>query len=303
MEDFWKRAKSFAEEAARKSQALTTPEKIADIVAETARKSKELALEASKRADEFKTAALQQADQIQFQSLSKSISDVIPPQLSSLSIAASGSNFSDPPPISDSELRKFGVTDELRDFVRGFTSSTFRNFPSPVRDEPEPSDASTAGTNVRKDLSEWQERHATLVLTTVEEIKKLRYEMCPRVMKERKFWRIYFILVSTHVGPFEKQYMEEFEQRAKQEGAKEDESKQTPVLTTEQSESSLKRKTSSASAELDLDTFLLGDFEDSDGGGEDDAEADGDGSFGDDFDKIENSDVEDEKKNAGGTQA
>ncbi|KAK8522696.1 hypothetical protein V6N12_056397 [Hibiscus sabdariffa] len=303
MEDFWKRAKSFAEEAARKSQTLTTPEKIADLVAETARKSKELALEASKRADEFKTAALQQADQIQFQSLSKSISDIIPPQLSSLSIAASGSNFSDPPPISDSELRTFGVTDELRGFVRGFTSSTFQNFPSPVQDEPEPSDASTAGTNVRKDLSEWQERHATLVLTTVEEIKKLRYEMCPRVMKERKFWRIYFILVSTHVGPFEKQYMEEFEQRAKQEGAKEDEPKQTPVLTTEQSESSLKSKTSSASAELDLDTFLLGDFEDSDGGGGDDAEADGDGSFGDDFDKIENSDVEDEKKNAGGTQA
>ncbi|GMI87567.1 hypothetical protein like AT1G26300 [Hibiscus trionum] len=295
MEDFWKRAKSFAEEAARQSQTLTTPNKIADLVAETAKKSKEFALEASKKADEFKTAALQQADQIQFQSLSKSISDIIPSQLSSLSIAASGSNFSDPPPISDSELRKFGVTDDLRDFVRGFTSSTFQNFPSPVQDEPEPSDANTAGTNVRKDLSDWQERHATLVLTSVEEIKKLRYEMCPRVMKERKFWRIYFILVSTHVGLYEKQCMEEFKQRAKQEGV------QTPILKTEQSESSLKSKTSSASTEQDLDTFLLGDFEDSDGGGGDDADADG--SFDDDFDKIENSDVEDEKNNAEGTKA
>ncbi|KAE8699039.1 hypothetical protein F3Y22_tig00110597pilonHSYRG01355 [Hibiscus syriacus] len=297
MEDFWKRAKSLAEEAAKKSQTLTTPNKIADIVAETAKMSRELALEASKKADEFKTTALQQADQIQFQSLSKSISDIIPPQLSSLSVAAPGSYFSDPPPIYDSELRKFGLTDDLRDFVRGFTSSTFQNFPSSVQDEPEPSDASAAGTNVRKDLSEWQERHATLVLTTVEEIKKLRYELCPRVMKERKFWRIYFILVSTHVGLYEKLYMEEVKQRAKQEGAKEDEPKKTAITKTEQSEFSLKSKTSRASTEQDLDTFLLGDFEDCDGGGGDDGD---DGSFGDDFDKVGNSDVEDEK-NAEGT--
>jgi len=34
-------------------------------------------------------------------------------------------------------------------------------------DEGEPSDVETTESNVRKDLSEWQERHATLVLTTV----------------------------------------------------------------------------------------------------------------------------------------
>ncbi|XP_022733320.1 uncharacterized protein LOC111287218 [Durio zibethinus] len=299
MEDFWKRAKSFAEEAAKKSQTLRAPNKIADLVAETAKRSKELALEATKKADELKTAALKQADQIQFQSLSKSISDIIPPQLSSLSITSSASTSSDPPSISESELRKFGLTDDLRDFVRGFTSSTFQNFPFPVQDEIEPSDGTTTGSNVRKDLSEWQERHATLVLTTVKEIKKLRYELCPRVMKERKFWRIYFTLVSTHVAPYEKQYMEEVKQK---EEAKEDKSKQTPTVKIEESESGLKSKTSGASTEQDLDTFLLGDFEDSDGGG-DDADADADGSFGDDFDKIENSDVEDEKKDAAGTKA
>ncbi|XP_022776686.1 uncharacterized protein LOC111318223 isoform X2 [Durio zibethinus] len=269
MEDLWKRAKSFAEEAAKKSQTLTTPNKIADLVAETAKKSKELALEATKKADELKTAALKQADQIQIQTLSKSISDIIPPQLSSLSITSSASTSSDPQQISDSELRKFGLTDDLRDFVRGFTSSTFQNFPFPIQDEPEPSDATTTLSNVRNDLSEWQERHATLVLTTVKEIKKLRYELCPRVMKERKFWRIYFTLVSTHVGPYEKQYTEEIKQRV-EEGAKEDKSNQTPVVKTVESETSLKSKTSSASAEQDLDTFLLGDFEDSDGAGVDD---------------------------------
>ncbi|KAK8657528.1 hypothetical protein V6N13_035759 [Hibiscus sabdariffa] len=302
MEDFWKRAKSFAEEAAKKSQSLTVPNKIADLVAETAKKSKELAAEATKKADELKTAALKQADQIQVQGISKSISDFIPPQLSSLSITSPASTSSDPPPISDSELRKFGITDDLRDFVKGFTPSTFQNFPSPVQDESEQSDVTTTGSNVRKDLSEWQERHATLVLTTVKEIKKLRYELCPRSMKERNFWRIYFTLVSTHVSHYERQYMEEVKQR-EVEGAKEDKPKEKSVVKAEP-ESSLKTKTSSASAEQDLDSFLLGDF-DSDGGGDEadgDVDADADGSLDDDFDKIENSDVEDEKKNAAGAE-
>ncbi|XP_039051803.1 uncharacterized protein LOC120193361 isoform X1 [Hibiscus syriacus] len=298
MEDFWKRAKSFAEEAARKSQSLTAPSKIADLVAETAKKSKELAAEATKRADELKTAALKQADQIQIQGISNSISDFIPPQLSSLSITSPASTSSDSQPISDSELQKFGITDDLRDFVKGFTPSTFQNFPSPVQDEPEPSDVTTTESNVRKDLSEWQERHATLVLTTVKEIKKLRYELCPRLMKERSFWRIYFTLVSTHVARYERQYMEEVKQR-EVEGEKEDKPKEKPVVKAEP-ESSLKTKTSSSSAKQDLDTFLLGDF-DSDGGG--DGVVDAGGSLDDDFDKIENSDVEDEKKNAAGTKA
>lgn len=128
MEDFWKRAKTFAEEAAKKSQSITTSTKIADLVAETAKKSKELALEASKKADEIKTAALKQADQIPI----KSITDIIPPQLSSLSSIAtssSSSSSSSDLTVSDSELRKFGVTDDLKEFVRGFTSNTFQNFP------------------------------------------------------------------------------------------------------------------------------------------------------------------------------
>lgn len=40
--------------------------------------------------------------------------------------------------------------------------------------------------------------HDDLVM---QEISRLRYQLCPRVMKERRFWRIYFTLVSTHVAP------------------------------------------------------------------------------------------------------
>ena len=65
MEDLWTRAKTFAEEAAKKSQSLTpSSSRIADLVSETAKKSKELAAEASKKADILKSAALRQADQI-----------------------------------------------------------------------------------------------------------------------------------------------------------------------------------------------------------------------------------------------
>ncbi|KAH0997572.1 hypothetical protein GBA52_021436 [Prunus armeniaca] len=288
MEDLWKRAKSFAEEAAKKSQTLTNSAKITDLVSETAKRSREFAAEASKKADEIKTAALKQADQIK----SLSVSEIIPPQLSSLSIVNSASASAVEPP-SPSELKKFGITDDLRDFVKGLTSDTFKHFP--IQDAAEEvSEVPTTASNVRKDLTEWQEKHATFVLTTVKEISRLRYELCPRVMKERRFWKIYFTLVSSHVAPYEKQYMEEMKVK-EIEQLKDDTVKPTPIVGgTDQAEGSEKKKlaSKSSSAEQDLDSFLLGDLEDSDGG-PDDAEADG--SFDDDFDKIENSDVEDEK--------
>ncbi|VVA24190.1 PREDICTED: BSD [Prunus dulcis] len=262
MEDLWKRAKSFAEEAAKKSQTLTNSAKITDLVSETAKRSREFAAEASKKADEIKTAALKQADQIK----SLSVSEIIPPQLSSLSIVNSASASAVEPP-SPSELKKFGITDDLRDFVKGLTSDTFKHFP--IQDAAEEvSEVPTTASNVRKDLTEWQEKHATFVLTTVKEISRLRYELCPRVMKERRFWKIYFTLVSSHVAPYEKQYMEEMKVK-ETEQLKDDAVKPTPVVGgTDQAEGSEKKKlaSKSSSAEQDLDSFLLGDLEDSDGG-------------------------------------
>ncbi|CAN0896255.1 hypothetical protein LINGRAHAP2_LOCUS18376 [Linum grandiflorum] len=294
MEDLWKRAKLFAEEAAKSPTITSSSNRIADLVAETAKKSKELAIEASKKADEFKVAAMKQADQIQI----KSISDIIPSQLSSLSIVNTAASSSVPNPdavdvVSEEELRRFGITDDLRDFVKGLTSSTFQNFP--IQDVPAPDDGMATGSNVRKDLNEWQERHATLVLSTVKQISKLRYDLCPRVMKERRFWRIYFTLVSTHVGPYEREYLEVARRKA-EEQIKDEKTKQTAANTSASADGSerskLESKKSNVSTEQDLDTFLLGDLEDSDGG----ADIGDDGNFDDDFDKIDNSDIEDEAK-------
>ncbi|KAI4357963.1 hypothetical protein L6164_001875 [Bauhinia variegata] len=288
MEDFWKRAKSFAEEAAKQSQSLTNSAKIADLVSETAKKSKEFAAEASKKADQIKIAALKQAEQIKF-------SEIIPPQLSlSSPLSAANSISTSSTSISQSELEKFGVTDDLRSFVKGLTSSTFQNFPLKP-DDAEASDVPTTASNVRKDLNEFQEKHATLVLTTVKEISKLRYELCPRAMKERHFWKIYFTLVNTYVSPFEKRYLEEIQLTAAADQKMGDKVVQTGVVGgTSMAEATEKNVTSkssnSSSTEQDLDTFLLGDREDGDEGPDD-----GEDSFGDDFDKIGNSDVEDEK--------
>lgn len=44
-------------------------------------------------------------------------------------------------------------------------------------------------------------KHTMLNDVALQEVSKLRYKLCPRVMKERKFWRIYFILVNSHVDP------------------------------------------------------------------------------------------------------
>ncbi|XP_057482749.1 uncharacterized protein LOC130769457 isoform X1 [Actinidia eriantha] len=261
--EIWQKAKVFAEEAAKRTQTLTSPAKIADIVSETTKRSKEFAAEASKKADEIRAVADQRI---------KSLAGQIPSSLSLLNA----------PPLSHSpaELEKFGISDDLRDFVRGLTSSTFQNFP--VQDDLPMSDVPTV-SNVRQDLTEWQQKHASLVLTTVQEISRLRYELCPRHMKDANFWRIYFTLVSTHVSPYEKQYVEEI-QLKEAEKIKDDKVNQTSIANQKSMTST------SSSAEQDLDTFLLGDLEDGDVGPDD-----GDEDFDDDFDKIDNSDVEDEK--------
>ncbi|GAU32572.1 hypothetical protein TSUD_218300 [Trifolium subterraneum] len=170
MEDFWKRAKTFAEEAAKKSQSITTSSatsRIADLVSETTKKSKELAAEASKKAEEIKTAAIRQADQIK--SFSDNIS--IPPQFSAIAAAATATATSTvlpSPPPQEEDFERFGVTDDLRSFVQGLTSTTFKHFPvNSDESESEASDVPTSASNVRKDLNEFQEKHATLVLTTV----------------------------------------------------------------------------------------------------------------------------------------
>ncbi|CAK9147904.1 unnamed protein product [Ilex paraguariensis] len=135
--DFWQKARSFAEEAAKRSQEFTieaakrsqelTKEaarrsqdltigssKLSDIVSEASKRSKEIAAEASKRADLIKTEALKRADQIKSQIPLSQLVD------SSASVQET---------VTTEELEKFGVTDDLREFVKEITLNTFKDFP------------------------------------------------------------------------------------------------------------------------------------------------------------------------------
>ncbi|KAF3438009.1 hypothetical protein FNV43_RR20765 [Rhamnella rubrinervis] len=287
--EFWQKARSFAEEAAKrslelsmeaakKSQELTLgTSKFYDIVSETAKRSKEIAAEASKRAEQIRYEALKEADKI------KHLADRVAPSITEPSAET-----------IEKDLETFGITEELRDFVKGITLSTFRDFP--LEDDTPFSDVPTV-SNVSQDLTEWQAKHANLVLSTVKEMSKLRYELCPRAMKERKFWRIYFILVNSHVVPYEKRYMEDLKLKSAEQVKDDRAEESTKVGVTPEEEVkdvSQKSKTAtSSSAEQDLDVFLLGDPGDSDGDAEDD---DNDRGFDDDFDKlVDGSDDEKEK--------
>lgn len=122
--DIWQRARSFAEEAAKKSQEITqgiAATNFSDVVSEASKRSKELAAEASKKSKELAAEALKRADQITAQ---------IPPAaaaaLTNL-VDSAGQNADGG--VEAADLEKYGVTDELREFVKGITTNTFQDFP------------------------------------------------------------------------------------------------------------------------------------------------------------------------------
>lgn len=194
MEDIWKRVKGLAEEAARRSQTLTSSVNISDLVTETTKKSMELAAEASKKADQIKSAAL---DQIQIQQLSLSPSPTLSPLSSPRSPILLPPPPPRPPPLPTPNRRSalsvsltiWETSSRASLLLHSRTSrskvNTQFNSQLPLfseffliwwkvevtlfkfAEEAEASDVATTVSNVRKDLTEWQEKHATIVLTTV----------------------------------------------------------------------------------------------------------------------------------------
>ncbi|MQL74451.1 hypothetical protein Taro_006814 [Colocasia esculenta] len=76
----------------------------------------------------------------------------------------------------EEDEEELGLTQQLQEFVRSFTVDTFKEFRLPTTQQSE-DDPSTSGDsrlkdhecngNVQKDLTEWQERHALRILSTV----------------------------------------------------------------------------------------------------------------------------------------
>ncbi|XP_050377552.1 uncharacterized protein LOC126794815 [Argentina anserina] len=234
--DLWNKARGVAEEAAKRSHDLSFG---------GAWRLSDIAAEASKRADHIKQLA----------------ADAFAPSLAQPPAAESQQE-------EEKDLEAFGITEELRDFANGITPVTFKDFPIP--DDTKFSEVPTV-TNVRQDLTEWQTKHASLVLSTVKEISKLRYELCPRIMTERKFWRIYFILVNNHVAPYEKRYLDNVKLMSTEQFSDDSVKEPTKVEITskaeDQEEKHHSKTSTSATTEQELDAFLLGDSDnDSDNG-------------------------------------
>ncbi|URE22104.1 BSD [Musa troglodytarum] len=157
--DLWQRAKGFAEEAAKRSQEISkeaakrsqeltkgAAKFSQEFVSETAKKSKEIASEAAKKADLLRSEALRAAEQI------KTLTVDLPiPMPSTVGQASNAAVVPEP----GSDLERFGVTEELREFVKGITISTFRDFP--MQDEPETSDVPTV-SNYMEELKKKEEQ-------------------------------------------------------------------------------------------------------------------------------------------------
>ena len=196
--DLWTRARAFAGEAAKRSQELSAEaaKRSSALVSETAKKSKEIFSETASKSLEIAAEATKQADLLagQIKHLASDLPVPSIPPIPAIPPIPSGA-ASEP---DAAELERYGITDDLREFVKGMTISTFRDFPlqgaafsigwvyrirgfeasdrgffGPA-DEPEMSDVPTV-SNVRQDLNEWQAKHATLVLSAVKVLSSSTY--------------------------------------------------------------------------------------------------------------------------------
>lgn len=279
MDLFLQKARYFAQETAKKSQeiAMEAAKLSQDLAQETAKRSRELShdfvVEASKKADQIKTLAGEISPAI--------VGRAIPNGAPAPTLAP-----------SEEELEEFGITPELREFVKGLTIRTFRDFPLEESNWKMASNVSEGTSQVRQDLSEWQERHAVLVLMTVPEISDFRYVLCPRRMRESKFWKIYFILVQNHVAPFEARAAERAAAKAKAEEEASIAAANAEELARSLSGASVRpnpaaettsvaKSKKTADDDADLDAYLMGAL------GSDDEAGEGlDDDFDKDFDKL-----------------
>jgi hypothetical protein len=124
--DLWERARAFAGEAAKRSQELSAEaaKRSSALVSETAKKSKEIFSETATKSREIAAEATKQADLLagQIKRLSTDLSVPSIPAIPPIPTAVA-------PEPDAAELERYGITEDLREFVKGMTISTFRDFP------------------------------------------------------------------------------------------------------------------------------------------------------------------------------
>jgi hypothetical protein len=127
--DLWERARSFAGEAAKRSQELSleAAKRSSVLVSETAKKSKEIFSETATKSREIAAEATKQADLLAGQIMHLA-SDIPVPSIPPIPAIPPIPSAAESAPDA-AELERYGITEDLRDFVNGMTISTFRDFP------------------------------------------------------------------------------------------------------------------------------------------------------------------------------
>eukprot|EP01117_Protostelium_nocturnum_P011068 TRINITY_DN4015_c0_g1_i1.p1 TRINITY_DN4015_c0_g1~~TRINITY_DN4015_c0_g1_i1.p1 ORF type:complete len:350 (+),score=128.59 TRINITY_DN4015_c0_g1_i1:31-1050(+) len=84
-----------------------------------------------------------------------------------------------------------GINPNLIEFVASLAShpKTFLDFPEEEL------------LHFSEEMTSWQESHARFVLKKVPQLGDLRFQLVPGKIKDRKFWRIYFLLVRNKLSP------------------------------------------------------------------------------------------------------
>jgi len=100
------------------------------------------------------------------------------------------------------------------------------------------------------DLTSWQERHAVLVLSKAKELAKIRYDLCPRHMKDKQFWKIYFLLSKSYISPYELRAI----QKEKLRRMETENGKSKEVITVEVEMQESKGSRVSQPSEIDLES-------------------------------------------------
>ncbi|KQJ85125.1 uncharacterized protein LOC100825882 [Brachypodium distachyon] len=96
----------------------------------------------------------------------------------------------------EEEAEAHGVTPQLLDFLRTLSPDAFKSSALQLQ-------GASAEAAAAAELTDWQQRHAVLVLAKAKELAKIRYDLCPRHMKDKQFWRVYFLLAKSYILPYE----------------------------------------------------------------------------------------------------
>ncbi|XP_066346199.1 uncharacterized protein [Miscanthus floridulus] len=139
------------------------------------------------------------------------------------------------------EDKELGVTPQLLDFLRTLSPDAFKAAALQLQGG---STEAAAG-----DLTSWQERHAVLVLSKAKELAKIRYDLCPRHMKDKHFWRIYFLLAKSYISPYELHAI----QKEKLRRMETENGKSKQVITVEVEMQESKGSSLSQTSEVDLE--------------------------------------------------